>query len=281
MSRTEARIESIETGDGHRFELIARVPQVPTRRLLWLPAMGVPAKHYLPFAEALAGHGIAVALHEWRGIGSSSLRAGRRHDWGYRELLADIARSEAALDAIAPGTPRVIGGHSLGGQLACCHLALRPDAADALWLVASGAPYWRAFPSRVRYTLPPLYRFMAWLAGARGVLPGRRLGFAGNESRGVIADWTRSGLRGRYAAAGIESDLDAAMAAIEVPVRAACLEDDWLGPLSSLRFLLSKLRSRDASVEVFSADRLGVAADHFAWMRQPDAIASWLADARD
>ena len=277
MSLVAARIEPVDTGDGHRFELIACLPEAPTRRLLWLPAMGVPAKHYLPFAEALAGHGIAVALHEWRGIGSSNLRAGRAHDWGYRELLADIARSEAALDAIVPGTPRVIGGHSLGGQLACCHLALHPAAADALWLVASGAPYWRAFPPRVRYTLPPLYRFMAWLARARGVLPGRRLGFAGNESRGVIADWTRSGLHGRYAAAGIDVDLDSAMAAVDVPVRAACLDGDWLGPPSSLHFLLSKLGSGDASIEQFSAQRLGSAADHFAWMRTPDAIASWLA----
>lgn len=278
MSAAATHIEPLETGDGHRFELIARVPEAPSRRLLWLPAMGVPAKHYLPFTEALARAGVAVGVHEWRGIGSSSLRAGPGRDWGYRELLADIARSEASLAAMVPGVPRVIGGHSLGGQLACCHLALLPDAADALWLVASGAPYWRAFPRPLRYALPPLYRFMAWLARRRGVLPGRRLRFAGNESQGVIADWTRSGLSGRYAAAGLGIDLDAAMAKIDVSVRAACLDDDWLGPPSSLRYLLSKLRSTDASVARFPAARLGTAADHFAWMRRPEAVAAWLAE---
>ncbi|VXB80488.1 conserved hypothetical protein [Luteimonas sp. 9C] len=279
MSTAATRVESLDSDDGHRVELIIRVPDAPTRRVLWLPAMGVPARHYLPFADALSARGVAVGLHEWRGIGSSSLRAGRAHDWGYQDLLADIARSEAALDAAVPGAMRIIGGHSLGGQLACCHLALQPDAADALWLVASGAPYWRAFPRRVRYTLPPLYRFMDWLARARGVLPGRRLGFAGNESRGVIADWTRSGLRGRYTARGLDVDIDAAMARVEVPVRAAWLEDDWLGPASSLRFLLGKLGSADAATTGFDAARLGAQADHFAWMRTPDAIAAWLADA--
>lgn len=279
MSTVTGRIEPLESGDGHRFELITRVPDAPTRRLLWLPAMGVPAKHYLPFADALAARGVAVGLHEWRGIGSSSLRAGRTQDWGYRELLADIARSETALDTAVPAVTRIVGGHSLGGQLACCHLALRTDAADALWLVASGAPYWRAFPPRVRYTLPPLYRFMAWLARTRGVLPGRRLRFAGNESRGVIADWTRSGLRGRYAAAGLDVDIDAAMARVDVPVRAAWLDEDWLGPPSSLRFLLSKLGTADATIDGFDAARLGTKADHFAWMRTPGAIAAWLADA--
>jgi len=279
VSTVTGRIEPLESGDGHRFELITRVPDAPTRRLLWLPAMGVPAKHYLPFADALAARGVAVGLHEWRGIGSSSLRAGRTQDWGYRELLADIARSETALDTAVPAVTRIVGGHSLGGQLACCHLALRTDAADALWLVASGAPYWRAFPPRVRYTLPPLYRFMAWLARTRGVLPGRRLRFAGNESRGVIADWTRSGLRGRYAAAGLDVDIDAAMARVDVPVRAAWLDEDWLGPPSSLRFLLSKLGTADATIDGFDAARLGTKADHFAWMRTPGAIAAWLADA--
>lgn len=277
MSAVAARVEPLDSGDGHCFELITRAPDAPTRRLLWLPAMGVPAKHYLPLADALTARGIAVGLHEWRGIGSSSLRAGRAHDWGYRELLADIARSEAALDAATPGASRIVGGHSLGGQLACCHLALHPGAADALWLVASGAPYWRAFPPRVRYTLPPLYRFMAWLARTRGVLPGRRLRFAGNESRSVIADWTRSGLRGRYRAAGLDVDIDAAMARVDVPVRAAWLADDWLGPQSSLQFLLGKLGSTDVAIEGFDAARLGTGADHFAWMRTPDAITAWLA----
>ena len=33
--------------------------------------------------------GVAVVMHEWRGIGSSDRRAGRRCNWGYRELLQD------------------------------------------------------------------------------------------------------------------------------------------------------------------------------------------------
>jgi len=70
----------VQTGDGHRFELLARVPTQPRAQLLWLPALGVAARHYLPFAEALAAQGIAVYLHEWRGNGSSSLRPSRTQD---------------------------------------------------------------------------------------------------------------------------------------------------------------------------------------------------------
>src|SRR3546814_1108046 len=103
----------------------------------------------LPISDALAARGVAVFVHEWRGNGSSALRPDRDHDWGYRELLtADLPASERAIDGLLPDLPRVIGGHSLGGQLACCRLALDPQAASAVWLVASGAPYWRAFPPR-------------------------------------------------------------------------------------------------------------------------------------
>lgn len=277
-SAVDARI-ALQVHDGHRYEVIARVPPAPHASLLWLPAMGVAAKHYLPFADALAARGIAVFLHEWRGIGSSSLRAGRSVDWGYRTLLQDdIACSAAAARSNLPDILHLLGGHSLGGQLACCHLALEPTAFSGLWLVASGAPYWRAFPPKQRFGLPLVYRFLAWLARTNGVLPGRRLGFGGNEAREVIADWSRSGLSGRYGATGLDLDLDAALAHVEVPVRAACLASDWLGPESSLRFLLSKLSSDDVTIARFDATQLGVAADHFSWMRRPDAIADWLAN---
>jgi predicted alpha/beta hydrolase len=126
--------------DGHRYQLLARIPDRAKRTLLWLPALGVAARHYLPLADALAARGIAVFVHEWRGHGSSSLRAGRNCDWGYRELLqCDLPASEAAMAEALPGVALTIGGHSLGGQLACCRLALDPQAAQALWLVASGA----------------------------------------------------------------------------------------------------------------------------------------------
>jgi len=269
---------ALETADGHRFGLLARIPEHAERTALWLPALGVAARHYLPLAEALAARGVAVFLHEWRGNGSSSLRPGRDRDWGYRELLlADLPRSERAVADRLPGLPRVIGGHSLGGQLACCRLALDPRAADALWLVASGSPYWRAFPARTRWWLPLAYRFLPWLADARGALPGRRIGFGGSEARGLVRDWSRTALSGRYAAAGIATDLDAAMGSIEVPVRAAILRDDWLGPESSLRFLLSKLPASPVAARTFDPQALGTTADHFAWMREPGAVAAWLA----
>ena len=78
---------------------------VPARvALLWLPALGVPARKYERLAVALAPHGIALGVHEWRGTGAHPARPSRRNDWGYRELLMeDIPATREALAARHPG----------------------------------------------------------------------------------------------------------------------------------------------------------------------------------
>ncbi|MGY0559799.1 alpha/beta hydrolase family protein [Luteimonas sp. A277] len=268
---------ALEAADGHRWQLYACSPAEPVATVLWLPALGVGARHYLPFAQALAKRGMATFLHEWRGAGSSSLRAGHDCNWGYRELLElDIAASADAVDRTHPGLPSIIGGHSLGGQLASCRLALAPDTAQQLWLVGSGAPYWRAFPLPHRPWLPLAYRFLPWLADRNGALPGRRLRFGGREARGVMRDWSRTALTGTYAADGLDTDLEAGMARVQAQVSAVVFERDWLAPPSSLQHLLSRLPQVDTQVMSFDDGSLGVRADHFQWIRAPGPVADWL-----
>ena len=217
----------VRAEDGHQWQLIGRLPEQPRAALLWLPALGVAARHYEPFADALAAHGIAVLLHEWRGNGSSNLRASRQVDWGYRQILAlDLPASQAALQATLPGVPLLLGGHSLGGQLACCHAGQQADRFAGLWLVATGTPWWRSFPAPLRYALALVYRFLPWLARRNGTLPGRRVGFGGNEARGLIADWARVGLGNRYAARGWDADLETGMARSQVPVQGIVMPRD-------------------------------------------------------
>lgn len=271
--RIAAEEYPLQSADGHGYTLIARLPAEAASALLWIPALGVAARHYLPFADALAARGVAVFVHEWRGNGSSSLRADRRTDWGYRELLGtDIPLSHDTVRRRLPGTPHLIGGHSLGGQLAVCHAGRSPEAFAAAWLVGSGTPYWRTFPAPRGYALPFFYRFAPWLARACGALPGRRLGFGGDEARGLIRDWARVGLSGRYRAEGWPVDLEAGMRALRAPVRGVLFDDDWLAPESSLRALMAKMPDSPAQVTLLHHAALGTRADHFAWMKQPQAV---------
>lgn len=268
----------VVANDGHGFTLQARIPSHPRASLLWLGGMGIGARHYLPFAEALAERGVAVFAMDWRGLGSSTLRASRRSDWGYRELLmSDLPAAETAVAQGLPDVRRIIGGHSLGGQLASVRAGLAPDSANALWLVASGTPDFRAFPPRTRWWLPGAYHLLDTIARTAGKLPGRRIGFGGEEARGVVRDWSRTGLTGRYAAAGLAVDLETALARVDLPIHAVRMGHDWLAPASSLQALLAKMPDAQAQIEVLDTVAPHVRADHYAWMKAPAATVDALA----
>lgn len=276
---------SVRAPDGARADLrVVGTEAAPARALLWLPALGVGAHRYLPLAQALAACGIAVALHEWRGTASSDLRPRRGRDWGYRELLTqDLPASLEAARAALPQARWAIGGHSLGGQLAALRLALAPDDADALVLAGSGSPYWRTFPRPQAWTVRAVQTLFPLVARLRGHYPGRRFRFAGDEARGVMADWAASGRTGRYAVAGMAFDFETALRTLTQPVYALRFAEDPLGPLASLRWLLDKLSSAPRRSDALDSAMLGVCADHFAWMKQPEAvalrIACWLREA--
>jgi predicted alpha/beta hydrolase len=278
-SSDEPIVVPVIAADGARFDLLCAVPARPWQQLLyWLPAMGVPARHYLPMAQALAARGTAMVIHEWRGIGSSDRRAGRRSNWGYRELLRDdLPPAVAAVQSRWPKTTRFMGGHSLGGQIAALHTARHPADYAGLALVASGAPYWRAYPRsmliKIGCMLAPL------VANLWGYLPGRRIGFAGNEARGLTADWARTARTGRYSANGMAEDFDKRLAAVSLPVFALRLRDDWLVPEASLAWLLGKMPQSPQRVGVLTPDDMdGQPADHFHWMKAPTPVVERLVD---
>jgi predicted alpha/beta hydrolase len=114
------------------------------------------------------------------------------------------------------------------------------------------------------------------LSALFGYFPGDRVGFGGREARGVIRDWSRSGLRGRYEAAA-----EAALARVEAPVLAFHLAHDRFAPRRSLDHLLAKMpRAKAVLQPLVPADFASARADHFSWMRDPapvaDRIAAWI-----
>jgi predicted alpha/beta hydrolase len=271
--------------DGARADVLLQLPAGHVSQVLyWLPALGVPAKHYLPLAQSLAERGIAVAIHEWRGIGSSNRRASRHEDWGYRELLQDdLPAGLAAVRTRLPQADYRLGGHSLGAQMASLYAGLHPRDVAGLVVVASGSPYWRQF--RYGRLIWLAYAAAPRLARMVGYLPGRRLGFGGNEARRLIDDWARSGRTGRYAAQGMTDDLEQRLRGLDVPLLALRLQDDWLGPQASLAWLLGKMPNNHSEQQVITAaDLIRDRADHFGWMKAPwpiaERIAAWCAAGR-
>jgi len=260
--------------DGHRWlTRLWLTPSTPLA-LLWLPALGVPARKYEAWAQSLAARGVTVAVHEWRGNDSSSLRPSRRDDWGYRQLLhSDIPASLAAAKLAAPERRWLVGGHSLGGQLAVLAAALQPQDFIGLLLVATGVPHARTFTGKYHIGINVFARLIPPLTRLFGYFPGDRLDWAGREAATLMRQWAGTVRRGDYHEVGLAGDIEIAMKRLRQPALGIRFSDDWLAPAASLAALFDKLGAGAHSNELFDDERLGERADHFRWMKRPDAVA--------
>jgi predicted alpha/beta hydrolase len=271
----------VTAADGHRFQVHwypACARGGPA--LFFLPALAVPANRYVRFAQALNTQGVSVAVPDWRGLSSSSLRAARGVDWGYRELLElDLAAARDALDLHAPGEHWAIGGHSLGGQLAALAAALAPQDYGALVLVATGVPDARLFPPRDRWGVRLFARAIPTLTRLFGHFPGSLLRWAGREAATLMRQWAGTVLSGNYDQVGI-AQAEQRLRALDVPVLGMRFTADWLASEASLRGLVDKLGDGPRTYEAIDGTRLGDRPDHFRWLKSPAVpaaiVAGWL-----
>lgn len=255
--------------------------------LLLLPAMGVEARFYDPFVRELERACDATVLTiDLPGQGRSPLRARAGHDYGYREVV-EVCIPDAVRRAAAdhPGRPRVLVGHSLGGQLALLASAQLCDLLHGLVLIAAGTAHWRAWPRGSRWRAAVTVHAIRVAAALLPWYPGQRLGFGGNQSRRFMRDWSFNAVSGRYRLEGSTrspGDLEQALESVRLPLLALSLHGDALAPVEALAELLAKLPNADITHETLD----GVATDtpwrrHFSWARKPvgvhERLARWLA----
>lgn len=161
-------------------------------------------------------------------------------------------------------------GHSLGGHLAAAYAARRPDRIAGLALVASGSVHWRAWGVR------HLLRTQAVVAAATliGHFPGDRIGFAGREARGQMADRGRWARTGRLAFGRPRVDHTPSIAEVRLPVLGLTLERDTLAPGRSADALLAMFRNAQVTREHLEID---AGRPHVGWARDPAPAAAVLA----
>jgi len=265
----------VVTPDGHHTALRIFTPEgTPRAVFLVLPAMGVRASYYDPLGAALFEAGQAAVVAELRGQGTSNLRAGRRVDWGYHEAVVfDLPAMLEATRARFPGQAVYLLGHSLGGQLGALHLALRPDAAAGLVLVASGTTWHRNWPGPRRYALFVQMQLGGLIARALGYFPGRRLGFADRQARREIIDWAALGRHGRFRPRGPALDYEAALARVRCPVFSYTFAGDTYTPRAAADHLVDKLSGAAVRrVHLGPMDVPAACLHHFQWARTPGPV---------
>ncbi|MEU5953479.1 alpha/beta fold hydrolase [Streptomyces sp. NPDC047525] len=272
--------------DGARFPVRglrgSETPSRPAPAVLILPAMGTPARYYRAFARQLHAEGLTALTVDMRGQGESTPRVTDADavDHGYRTIVEQdlVAVIEAIRTELGPEPALYLLGHSMGGQLGLVHAALGiGPGVDGVALVASGSVWFRAYgPLR-----GPLLLIGELFAAAASTLlgrwPGIRLGFGGNQPKGVMRDWARQGRTGRYSSPGSPHDYEAALRTLGLPVLAVCVEGDTWAPAPALDHLVGKVPGARVTRTRYSTQEAGGRLDHFAWTRAGGALAKKVA----
>lgn len=269
---------TIELKDKLTTELsIYRTVENTDTVILVLPAMGVYASYYEPLCVALAQAGMHAATVDWRGNGTSNIRPSYDVDFGYEDLITDVTKVLFQLDKAFPQSHKMILGHSLGGQLGSLLMARHPLLVEKLFLVASCNVHYIGFgrqASRIRrsakWMIPSLSTFF-------GHFPGKWVGFAGREAKGVMADWCHNALTGRYEPKNTDFDYEAALAKCTNPVFAISLEGDDMAPAEAVDNLLAKFKAQENLHMVVNADDFDIEElNHFRWVKNPHYVVQFV-----
>jgi len=272
----------IEAADGHRFGMRVFAAETNGPVVLFSPAMGVRAEKYARLGEAFADAGVTFCAIDLRGHGTSSVRAARRCDYGYREMVeVDLPAALAAVKARFPSRAVYLMGHSLGGQMSCLFAAAHPDSVDGVILTAACSVYYRNYHIRLRFRF--LLTVMGTIVSLFGYFPGDRLRFARREGATVMRDWAYQGRTGRYRIIGSARDYEALLGAVPVPVLAVSMVGDLFAPPAAVDHLCAKLRRATVTREHLRiGDPSPGSAPHFTWLKHPvpivAAVKDWLSE---
>jgi predicted alpha/beta hydrolase len=234
---------AVRSADGARFELRSFTCEAPRAAVLVVPAMGVAAKFYDKLGEELSAAGLAAFVMDLRGIGSSDLRASRKVDFGYRELVElDLVAAVNAVKTSSKSLSLFVLGHSLGGHLAILFSALHGEMVSGAIVVAGGTPYFRNWKLPMSAVTLIGSSVMRGVGIAMGYVPGHRLGFGGREANRVVAEWARFVRTGKLTVGGIDREtLARDLEATRSPLLGISFEEDEFAPRLSVDRLVAML----------------------------------------
>lgn len=251
----------------------------PTDVVVVASAMGVRHPYYYPFAEYVAGRGVAVVTFDYRGIGRSRparLRGfeARLRDWGARDLAGAI---DWALREF-PDRPVRVVAHSVGGQI--LGLAVRDGAPSSVLAVAAQSGYWGGWTGMGRLRVLSLwYLLIPLLAPALGYFPSRWVGLGENLPEGVAREWAHWGRHPRYVLGRVGGEDAARYAAYRGRLRAVGLRDDGFAPEATVRGLLEFYPNAAREMQLLHPRQVGLdAIGHFGFFRESVGGRLWPAE---
>lgn len=267
--------------DGVSAELVLSQSIEPQQPLvICLPAMGVSARNYRQLGEALVEENLACGLFELRGMGSSSVRASREHNYGYHEILKlDLPAVIEFVRTKYPENPIYLVGHSIGGQFGLLYMTENQQQIQGFVGVATGLPHYSRWPFPKNIGLWVGAKLVRIIANIVGYYPGKKLGFAGRESKQIMSDWSYSVVHGDYRIGGEKHRIKSVKNLKSAAALIVTIEKDWMAPPHSAKHLGDKLSPALVDYHhLDESDFVGDSLGHFNWMKEPRPVAKRIAD---
>lgn len=263
--------QEILSADGTKVPYTVYGSSEAKANVILLPAMGVRASFYRTLANSLMDFDLTSYVMEYRGLGDSSLRAGWRTDFGYKQHQEDVAALIARVKQDCPGRPIYIAGHSMGGHFAVMTAGLDPDSFDGIIMLASGTPWYKIYEGNTASKIKMLLRLMPLLL-LLGYFPGKKIGFAGREARSLMRDWQNLAQDNHFKVKGITNTLEQKIAAYSGEVLCLCFERDDLATRKASTTLLDKMPQAQVTHHILSDEDINGEATHFGWAKTPHRV---------
>ncbi len=278
-SKVKKEQHTIRTKDGFESQIsLFRQPEETQQPVLvCMPAMGVKASFYEPLALSIANKGLNVVTAELRGIGTSSFRASRQHNFGYHEMIThDWPAIVETVKTQFPQSPIYFLGHSLGGQISSLYLSVNQDAdIKGFIMVACCSVYFQGWKFPHNIAILFFTQLARWVSFAWGYLPGKQVGFGGREARGVIKDWAFQARTGKYKPAGSTIDFEKLLTQVQVPVLAISLDQDEFAPAKAVEHLYQKMSQAEVShIHLTKNEADEKSLEPFSWVKTPEYVVS-------
>lgn len=274
---TEPTLLSLTLADGEKtaISIFTSMVTQPSKTpiLIVLPAMGVRAAYYQTLAESITNKGYHVVTADHRGLGHSSVRASRKVDFGYYDILThDLPAIISAVKQHFPNHPIYLMGHSLGGHFAMLYASLHPKQLQGLIFVAAGSPYYKGWGRRAPLYWMATQGFYA-ISKVLGYFPGKYIGFGGKEARTLMKDWGHLARTGSFKIENYPLDFETLISKINLPVLSISLEGDDFAPPKAIQNFNTKLQNADVSY-FHLAPKEGEHFNHFNWVKKNQSVLS-------
>ena len=187
---TQSKIK-IKCSDGIELSAIVLVPDGTPRAIVQInSATATPKEYYLNFAQFLTENGFIACVFDYRGVCESTPEDGLRNCkydymmWGQLDMPAVLDY----LDGRFPNLPKLIMGHSVGGQ----EVGLMPNHNKIKGMVtfATSVGYWNFMPLGYRLQTHFFFQIFTPISNLLfGYVAAKKLGLMEDLPKQIVLDW--------------------------------------------------------------------------------------------